>query len=172
MIMNESVLMLSVTDIATLSPLAQEELVNLFFRRAGGRPAALPVDDAELAEVNPGDEDGPADLTVALCRKLIAAPIHEKSLAALRVIAESPTPEFHLADAVKAAPGAEEPNDLRGVWSGLTRRTRNILGDDSADLVWWEGEAILDEDDNYVDFVGRVSALTHQSLKTAMGIRS
>jgi hypothetical protein len=116
-------------------------------------------------------EDGPADLTIAMARKLIAEPISAKSTAALRVIAESDTPEFHMKDAIAAAPETENYLDLRGAWSGITRRTRKILGDSAADLVWWEGDNIYDDEENYVDHIGRVSPLTHQSLRAAFGIR-
>lgn len=116
-------------------------------------------------------EDGPADLTIAMARKLIAEPISAKSTAALRVIAESDTPEFHMKDAIAAAPETENYLDLRGAWSGITRRTRKILGDSNADLVWWEGDNIYDDEENYVDHIGRVSPLTHQSLRAAFGIR-
>ncbi len=165
-------LMLSVADIATLSASAQEELRQLIFPAIASDVPAKSRVQSEQAEMAPEVDEGPADLTVALCRRLIAQPIHDKSLAILRTIAESETPVFRMADALAAAPEANEPNDLRGAWSGLTRRTRKILSDDQADLIWWEGEGIFDEDDNYVDHVGRVSPLTHQSLRTAMSVRS
>ncbi|MER9630985.1 hypothetical protein [Mesorhizobium sp. M0296] len=132
-----------------------------------------PPTDARLPTPRalPAIEDGPADLTVAMARKLIAEPISAKSTAALRVIAESDTPEFHMKDAIAAAPETENYLDLRGAWSGITRRARKILGDSTADLVWWEGEQIYDDEENYVDHIGRVSSLTHQSLRAAFGIR-
>ena len=113
------------------------------------------------------DEENPADFTVAMARRLIADPISPKSLAVLRVIAESETPQFHLKDAVAAAPETESYSDLKGAWSGLTRRTRKILGDGTAELIWWDKEGIYDGE-TYVDHVGRVSPLTHQSLRTVL----
>lgn len=95
-----------------------------------------------------------------MARKLIAEPISAKSTAALRVIAESDTPEFHMKDAIAAAPETENYLDLRGAWSGITRRARKILGDSTADFVWWEGEQIYGDEENYVDHIGRVSSLT------------
>lgn len=117
------------------------------------------------------EESGPPDFTVAMARKLIAQPISEKSTAILRKIAESPTANFCLKDIVAAAPEVQIPADLRGAWSGITRRARNILGDPDAEMIWWENEPRHDGDGNYVDHDGRVSALTHQSLRAAFGIR-
>ena len=117
-----------------------------------------------------GEESGPPEFTVAMARKLIDQPISEKTTAVLRAIAEGEAPNFRLKDIVAAAPGAQSPADLRGAWSGITRRARNILGDPEADFIWWaEGEAVF-ESSVYVDQPGRVSALTHQSLRKAFGI--
>jgi len=73
-------------------------------------------------------------------------------------------------DVIDATSGADDYMGMRGVWSALTRRTRNILNDSDADLIWWVGEQIIDADGNYVDHVGEVAALTHESLKTHFGI--
>ena len=37
--------------------------------------------------------------------------------------------------------------------------------------MWWEGEQIYDEQPNYIDHLGWVSRLTHQSLRAAFSIR-
>ena len=115
------------------------------------------------------DEDGPAELTIAFVRKLTDK-LSEKTLNALKVIAQSDTPQFHMKDVIDATNGADDYMGMRGVWSALTRRTRNILNDSDADLIWWVGEPINDADGNYVDHVGEVAALTHESLKTHFGI--
>jgi hypothetical protein len=151
-----------------------EKTRNELFAYAGLPTAvsAPPVASSpEPAPVSSPIEEGPPELTVAMARKLIAAPINPKTASVLRVIAESPTPEFHMKDAIAAAPDTEIHSDLRGAWSGITRRSRKILGDPSADLIWWEGEQIYDGNENYVDHIGRVSPLTHQSLRAALGIR-
>ncbi len=109
-------------------------------------------------------EEEPVELTVATVRK-IAAGLGGKTTAALKVIAQSETNEFHLKDVVEAVEGAENYLDLRGVWSALTRRTRGIINDSEAELIWWNDEAIRDEDGEYIDHVGRVARLTHASLQ-------
>jgi hypothetical protein len=140
----------------------------------GGDNIALSADGgrAPTAASTEGEESGPPEFTVAMARKLIDQPINEKTTAVLRAIAEGGTPNFRLRDIVVATPGAKSSADLRGAWSGITRRARNILGDPEADFVWWaEGEAVF-ENKIYKDQSGRVAALTHQSLRKAFGIRS
>jgi hypothetical protein len=48
---------------------------------------------------------------------------------------------------------------------GLTRRTRNILNDPGAILICWRRDGIYAEDGEYVDHIGRVSPMTHESLR-------
>lgn len=117
-------------------------------------PANIPVQDGS----------GPPDFTVAMVRRLTKG-ISKKTLAALRVIAKSDTPEFHMKDVIDAIDDAETYMDLRGVWSAITRRSRAILDDFEARLIWWEDEGIYDDDENYLDHIARVSPMTHQSLK-------
>lgn len=114
------------------------------------------------------DGDGPVELTVAMVRKLTAN-LSDKTLTALKIIAQSSTPQFHMADVIAGTDGAVDYMDMRGVWSALTRRTRKITGDASADLIWWIGEPIDDADEKYVDHIGSLSPLTHQSLRTHFG---
>lgn len=106
-------------------------------------------------------DDGPVELTLSLVRRLAAQPINYKTLKVLRLIARSETPEFQLKDAIEAVEGA----DLQGVWSGLTRRTRKILNDPRALLIWWRGE-----DDDGLYHIGEVSRLTHASLRKHFGL--
>jgi len=169
--MNQASILIPCAALATFSPATRDELLAF----AG---LAIPIEGSRSGEEgtiqqrSAANEAGPPDFTAAMARKLIAEPISPKSFAVLRVIAASSSPEFHLADAIKAAPDAETSSDLRGAWSGITRRARKILADSDADLIWWEGDAVFDPDGNYVDHVGRVSPLTHQSLRTAFAIRA
>lgn len=167
--MNIAAAVLPFQALFAMSESTQTEVLAYLGFPSSGRPVPdsdEPVRPAtQVAIVQ--DEESPADLTVAMARRLIADPISPKSLAILRVIAESETPQFHLADAVAAAPETENYSDLKGAWSGLTRRTRKILGDGTADLIWWDKEAIYDGE-TYVDHVGRVSPLTHQSLRAVL----
>lgn len=158
-------------DLATFSSPTRNEILG--YAGLGSWNGASPINlEASNPQPVAPDGDGPPDLTAAMARKLIAAPISPKSTAVLRVIAESATPEFHLADAISAAPDSVSYLDLKGAWSGITRRARKILDDNDADLIWWEGDPTYDPAGNYIDQVGRVSTLTHQSLRTAFGIRA
>jgi hypothetical protein len=169
--MNEAALIIPCAALATFTAATRTELLE-FAGLATGSGSTDGTPDADVSGPSPAREESPPEMTVAMARKLIAAPISPKSLAILRTVAESETPQFHLADAVRAAPGAATYLDIRGAWSGITRRARKILGDSDADLIWWESDATYDTAGNYVDHVGRVSSLTHQSLRSVFGIRS
>uniref|UniRef100_UPI001AEC026F hypothetical protein n=1 Tax=Methylobacterium sp. B1 TaxID=91459 RepID=UPI001AEC026F len=61
--------------------------------------------------------------------------------------------------------------ELRGVWGGLTRRTKTITGDPNAYLIdWSKSEAEFDENGTYIDQRGEVTEMTYQSLRKAFGI--
>ena len=104
-----------------------------------------------------------------MVRKLTAS-LSDKTLNALKVIAQSDSPQFRMKDVIDKTVGAETYMDMRGVWSALTRRTRNIMDDRDVDLFWWLGESILDKDGNYVDHIGAVSPMTYHSLRTHFGL--
>lgn len=56
-------------------------------------------------------------------------------------------------------------DSLTGVWSGLTRRSRTVTGDENAyliDWVWHEAES---------DYFGTLNTVTIKNLKKAMNIR-
>ncbi|TAY99670.1 hypothetical protein [Rhizobium leguminosarum] len=94
---------------------------------------------------------------------------NEKTRKAVEVIARSDKPFFQLA-AVADAIGVAAP-ELRGVWSGLTRRARTLTGDAGAYLIdWSKGEAIYDDDGAYSDQRGEVTELTYKSFRKALGI--
>lgn len=161
--MTNSGFLLSMTAFGGLTPSAQQEvLLAMGLSDNGPSSAASP---ASKAAPRTTDEDGPPELTLALVRKLTHK-LSEKTLTALRVIAQSDSPQFHLKDVIAATDGANDYMDMRGVWSALTRRTRNILNDRDADLIWWDGQTFRDKDDNYVDQILRVSERTHESLKS------
>jgi hypothetical protein len=165
-------ILLSSTAFNSLSVSAQQEVlasiglggieigsVDATDASAAPSPASPPVSDGG---------EGPVELTVAMVRKL-ADKLGDKTLTALKVIARSDSPQFHMKDVIDATEGAKNYMDVRGVWSALTRRTRNIMNDSTVDLIWWIGDSILDDDDNYVDHLGAVSPLTYHSLRTHFG---
>ncbi|GFZ98682.1 hypothetical protein GCM10010923_03620 [Blastomonas marina] len=151
---------LSSASIGALSPSARREVLQAVGLSEG--VAVASVDD-------PVEFDGPAELSVGMARQLIAEPISDKSVAILRTIALSATPQFHQKDAINSIQGAETYLDIKNVWSGITRRTRSILDDKTAKLVHWDYEGIY-EGEEYVDHIGRVAPITHRSLRAAFGI--
>lgn len=76
---------------------------------------------------------------------------------------------FTMKDLIESIEGAKRYNDLSGVWTVLTRRTRKILDDSDAFLIRWDTPD-LDADGNYVDQVGHISLLTSESLKRFFSI--
>lgn len=156
-------LLLSTTTLAGFSEATRLEILEHFSISISD----VSTDEDALAALAPDDADGPPDLTTGLVRKLTKG-VSDKTLSALRAIAKSPTPEFHQKD-VLAAVGASGYMEARGVWSAITRRLRSIVGDPDAYLVWWEDEGIYDGED-YIDHIGRVSPMTHQSLKAHFGV--
>jgi|UPI0003254002 hypothetical protein len=159
-------LFLSTSAFCALSLPAQQEVLQVI-------GLALPIGsetvvaglDASLANE---DGEGPVELTVAMVRKLTDK-LSDKTLNALKIIARSDTPQFHMKDVIEGTDGATTYMDMRGVWSALTRRTRNIMDDGTVDLIWWLGDEITDEAGTYVDHIGAISPLTHQSLRTHFG---
>jgi hypothetical protein len=111
---------------------------------------------------------GPVELTEYLARRLIAQPISPKTLRLLTFIASQDKPEFALTDAVDAVPGAKDYLALRGAWAGLTRRTRSILNDSEAYLVQWR--ETYDRCGEHLEWLGRVSPMTHLSLRKALKV--
>ena len=89
----------------------------------------------------------------------------DKTRAALEVMARSPSRQFQLADVASAL--NVEPSELRGVWGGLTRRTQTVSGDPNAYLIYWAGDPVYNENEEYVDHVGELTEMTYQSLRKA-----
>jgi hypothetical protein len=117
--------------------------------------------DASAAPAAPMDEaEGPADLSTAQAKKFLER-CSEKTQTALRFIAKAPVEGFKLSK-IAAAMGEDNPGSLRGVWGGLTKRVRTVLGDPNADFIWWDelGE----------DWTGNVSEMTHRSLRKVFGL--
>ncbi|MFZ4381146.1 MAG: hypothetical protein ACOYO0_04170 [Sandarakinorhabdus sp.] len=107
------------------------------------------------------DEEEPADLSVAQAKKFLDR-VSDKVRTTLRVIAESDNSGFDMAR-VKEALGVGDDTDLRGVWGGITKRVRTVLGDDEANLIWWTQK-------ESGDWIGRVSPMTHRSFSKVLGL--
>ncbi len=164
-------LLLSTAAFASLSIQAQREVlasIGLNRVEVGTASGAARADTAPAVVTVSEDSEGPVELTVAMVRKLTDK-LSDKTLNTLKIIARSDNPQFHMKDVIAGTTGAEGYMDMRGVWSALTRRTRNIMDDSDVDLIWWIGGSILDEKGNYIDHIGAVSPLTYQSLRTHFG---
>lgn len=110
-----------------------------------------------------GEEEGPADLSRAQMRKFLER-CSDKTKTALRAIAEADQDDFALKTVAKALgiPDEDPAAALRGVWGGLTKRVRTVLGDENAYLIWWEDRAD--------DWHGHLSPMSHKSLREALGV--
>ncbi len=157
---------ISTTSFTTLSPAARREVLAATGFAVGVDARPTTEHSAITGHV---DVEGPVELTLSFVRRL-ADGLSEKTLIALKTIAASPSPEFRMKDVIDATEGAADYMDVRGVWAALTRRTRKLVSDQEARLIWWQGDEIVDEQGRYVDHVGTVSALTHQSLRTHFGL--
>jgi hypothetical protein len=104
---------------------------------------------------------GPRDLSLSQVRKFLER-CSVKTRTALRLIAKSNVAGFTNKQIANGLGVDLDQEDLRGVWGGITRRSRAILGDPNADVVEW----VWRNDDWY----GRVSPVTHEALKTALGV--
>lgn len=118
-----------------------------------------------VAAAETTDEDGPSALSPLMVRKLTEK-LGDKTLSVLRTIAQNESATFRLKDIIAATDGAETYTDLRGVWSALTRRTRKILNDPDAILIWWDDNGTYDAKGDYIDHVMSVAPSTHQSLRS------
>ena len=156
----ESGIFLSRRDISTLSPSTQQELRDFLGGGSDvgdGSPDSFGGPNPQLAE----DDGGPADLSPAQANRLIAG-CSDRPKKALRFIAAQPNPSFSYNALLKHL-GEDGQGGIRGVTSAITRRTRTVLGDSKADLMWWK-------EDEAESWIGSVSSMTHSSLKKALGL--
>ena len=137
---------LSQAALNTLSPVAKAEVLACLSLSVPGVASAT---------------SGPTDLSLTQVRKFLER-CSTKTSDALKEIARAPARGFTVTRVANALGVDLNKEDLRGVWGGITKRTRAILGDPSARVIDWEYR------DN--DWHGRVSVVTHQALKTALRI--
>lgn len=155
-------LVMPMSIFASLSTEAQAEIMGAMMNGAAPSTLSSPV----ASEMD--RDEGPAELTKALVRKLTST-MGEKTTNALRAIAEGDR-RFRSSTVLNATGGADLLKDLRGVWAAITRRTRTVLGDSDVDLIWWDEDGQYDDDGNYIDHEGEVSELTHKSLRAHFGL--
>ena len=137
---------LSQSALTTLSSSAKAEVLACLSLSAGaGAPAS----------------SGPRDFSLFNARKFLER-CSTKTSDALKEIAKAPLSGFTHTQVANALKIDLSKEDLRGVWGGITKRSRAILADPSARIIEW------DYRDN--DWHGRVSEVTHQALKTALRV--
>jgi hypothetical protein len=90
----------------------------------------------------------------------------DKTRTAVRTIAENSSRFFALAAVAKALKVG--PEDLAGVWAGITKRTRTVLGDREAKLIAWGDEEY--ENEKYVNQPASISETTYRSLRKVFSI--
>ena len=112
-------------------------------------------------------EDQPMDLSAQQFKKLVDG-CATKTKTALKAMVEGPTPHFRVAAVAKAVGCA--PSELSGVWSGITKRLRNIMDDPEAYLWRWDDDAKFDSDEVYTDQGGTVSDTTYRSARRVFGL--
>ena len=117
--------------VAGFSPTFQAELSEYVQAQMG---ASGDVSD-EGGPIATDESEEPADLSVAQAKKFLDR-VSDKVRTTVRTIAEADPAGFDVSD-VKEALGVDDDTDLRGVWGGITKRVRTVLGDDEAYLIWW-----------------------------------
>lgn len=166
--MNSSGIFITADHIKSLS---NDERLFLFSLIGGDQhPQAFRLDNAAQNGFTNNQSEDPhfVEFSPSQAREFYAG-CNEKTRKAIEVIARSDDRHFQLADVAEAV-GVTAP-ELKGVWSGLTRRSRTVTGDNDAYLIdWAKSEAIYDEDGNYSDQRGEVSEFTYRSFRKALGI--
>lgn len=143
-------------DLTQFSPAFQAEFADYLQAQMN-----IMTDDTEEADpIQMLETEEPADLSVAQTKKFLYR-VSDKVRTTLRVIAEADQAGFEVGPIMQAI-GTEDAGSLRGVWGGITKRVRTVLGDDEAHLIWW-----IERDHGWE---GRVSPMTHRSLRKAFGI--
>lgn len=163
--MNTSGIFITADHLKSLPAQEQDFLFGIISGRgavmpepATPRPSSQDVDveDEHFAELSPGQ-----------ARDFYAG-CGAKTRKAIDVIADSGDRHFQVADVAKAI--GVRPNELAGVWGGLTRRLKTITGDADGYLIdWTKGEPVLDDEENYIDQTGEVTELTYRSFRKALG---
>lgn len=105
------------------------------------------------------NDDSPSDLSLAQAKKFLQG-CSDKTKAVLRAVFARSECEFMLEELL----GEMQTTSLAGVWAGVTKRTRTVLGDKDAGIFSWEW------DDERADWVGSTSSMTFQSMRKALGI--
>ena len=163
--MNTSGIFITTDHLKSLPKQQQDFLLSI----VSGRPTAsdAPAEPRSAAYDSEVEDEHFAELSPGQARDFYAG-CGPKTRKAIDVIADSASRQFQIADVAKAI--GVQPNELSGVWGGLTRRLKTVTGDSDAYLIdWTKSEPVVDDDDNYVDHTGEVTELTYRSFRKALG---
>jgi hypothetical protein len=114
----------------------------------------------------PADDSWPRDYTPKLAIEFIDSLRSEKTLAALRAMFSGATPECRVADIAKALNCGV--TDLNGVWAGMTRVHRRIMGEPGSSFGKWDKAEYVGG--KYADQRGRFSDATWHAFRQALGL--
>lgn len=112
-------IVLSKQDLQKLSVAAQNEIINLFFKM----------------NLQESSEEDFGELTKKQVSDLIFG-LSEKSRIVLKAVSEFNGNIINFNDLLTQL--EVEEKDIKGVWSGLTTRSRNISNDPEFRLIYWE----------------------------------
>jgi hypothetical protein len=133
-----------------------EDIQNVLINALKGSVNALSTQDDD-------NEEGLADFSLAQAKKFLTG-CSQKTQDVIREMVKSDSRFFQLRDVTDALNMDFDTESLSGVWAGITKRTRTILGDTDSYLIGW------DQDENYVYSCGKFSAMTYKSLRKALNI--
>ena len=158
-------------DVIQSLPRAAKEalLIELQRRLQGTTPtletAVAPPAAALVEEVNEEEEQA-ADLSVAQAMRFLEG-CSEKTKKVIRAIVGGGSRDFRLTALAQTLNLTID--DVGGVWGGLTKRTRTILGDKKSKLIAWTRN-FYDAQDNWIDAAGEVSEVTYVSFRKALEV--
>jgi hypothetical protein len=164
----DSALCISLPDYRSMPPVLREAIKAWLDGKPlpasdGVGTAATPLAPPSIeATAPPASGSDAADLSDTQATQLLDG-CSDKTKKLLRIVFSEKGPKFYLADIARKM-GAAHSNELAGAWSGITRRTRNVLGDRDAAFVVWTW------DDTREDSVGHISNMTFRSMRAALQI--
>jgi hypothetical protein len=157
-------LFISVEDFGGMEPVLKSKL-QAWLDGGHGKKAIPQMPSTAAPDSAPDGSDdeeaGASDLSVQQAKKLLEG-CADKTKAVLREVFSKDTPTFILNDVAKVM--KTEPGGLGGVWAGITKRTRTVLGDKEATLFAWEW------DDTEDRWVATSSNTTFHSMRKALAI--
>jgi hypothetical protein len=153
---------ISATTFRELAPATQADILA---RLAGETIGSKQAQSAGEGEAESETDEDFAELSPTQAREFLSG-CGERTRKMIQLIAEGDSRHFQLAD-LAVGMGCK-PGDLRGVWSGLTRRLYTILGNTDAYLIDWASEAVLGEEGEYLDHAGEVTEMTYQSFRKVL----